>query len=194
MNKKDIIDFFDGCASSWDNNTIRDDEKINLILDYAGIKEGADVLDVACGTGVLFPDYLKRNVKRITGVDISTAMVGLAKAKFTDPRIILLAADIEKVTFTERFDRCVVYNAFPHFPDPAGLIGCLAGKLADGGRLTVAHGASRAAINNYHAGVASKVSLGLLQENELAALFAQYFSVDVVVSNDEVYIVSGVKR
>lgn len=193
MNKRDIADFFDERASSWDDNTVRDDGKINLILDYADIRAGSDVLDVACGTGVLFPDYLARNVKRVTGVDISTAMIGLAKAKFADPRVRLLAADIEEAAFAEPFDRCVVYNAFPHFPDPAGLVRCLAGKLADGGRLTVAHGGSHAAINGHHAGAASKVSLGLLHENELAALFARYFLVDVCISDDEIYVVSGVK-
>ena len=194
MNKKDVIDFFDGLASSWDDNLIHDDEKINLILDYADIKEGSDVLDVACGTGVLFPDYLSRNVERVTGVDISTAMVGHAKAKFADPRIMLLAADIEEVTFSKPFDRCMVYNAFPHFPDPAHLIHCLSEKLMAGGRLTVAHSRGRAAINNHHAGTASKVSIGLLPEDELAALFEQYFDVDVVVSDDSIYVVSGVKQ
>ena len=194
MNKKDVIDFFDGLASSWDDNTVHDDKKINLILDYADIKEGSDVLDVACGTGVLFPDYLARNVKRVTGVDISTSMIGYAKEKSADPRIILLAADIEEITFAKPFDRCMVYNAFPHFPDPARLIHCLSEKLMTGGRLTVAHSRSRAAINHHHAGEASKVSLGLLHEDELAALFKRYVDVDVVLSNDEIYVVSGVKR
>ena len=44
--------------------------KISTILDYAGIEAGP-FLDVACGTGVLFPYYLARDVKQITGVDIS---------------------------------------------------------------------------------------------------------------------------
>ena len=49
-----------------------------MILDNGGIKEDIHVLDVACGTGVLFPDYLKRKVASVTGVDISQKMAKIA--------------------------------------------------------------------------------------------------------------------
>ena len=58
MNKQDIISFFDRLAPQWDADMIRSDEIINLILDTADVTSSKDVLDVACGTGVLFPDYL----------------------------------------------------------------------------------------------------------------------------------------
>ena len=60
MDKKDVIEFFDGLAASWDAELVRSDEIIGIILDNGGIKEGVKVLDVACGTGVLIPDYLAR--------------------------------------------------------------------------------------------------------------------------------------
>ena len=55
MNKKEIAAFFDRMAPEWDANMIKSDEKINFILDAAGVKENSVVLDVACGTGVMFP-------------------------------------------------------------------------------------------------------------------------------------------
>ena len=60
MTKQEIIVFFDHMAPQWDEDMIRSDEIINRILDGAEVTEGKFVLDVACGTGVLFPDYLKR--------------------------------------------------------------------------------------------------------------------------------------
>ena len=60
MEKQDVISFFDQCASWWDEDMIRNEDIIATILDNSGIKEGLHILDVACGTGVLFPDYLKR--------------------------------------------------------------------------------------------------------------------------------------
>lgn len=57
MNKKEIAAFFDRMAPEWDANMIKSDEKINFILDAAGVKENSVVLDVACGTGVMFPYY-----------------------------------------------------------------------------------------------------------------------------------------
>ncbi len=193
MNKQAITCFFDELAPTWDAEMIRDDDRINKILDCAGVKEGVSVLDVACGTGVLFPDYLARNVKNITGVDISPAMIERARSKFADPRITLVAADIEEVGFCAPFDCCVVYNAFPHFPNPSRLIVCLAEKLARGGRLTIAHGMSRAAIDNHHSGSAAKVSVGLMCERALADILKNHFDVDVMISNDEMYVVSGAR-
>jgi hypothetical protein len=87
----------------------------------------------------------------------------------------------------------MVYNAFPHFPDPAELIQTLAGLIKPGGRLSVAHGMSRAALMDHHKR-ASKVSIDLLEEHELANLFAPYFEVDVRISNDRMYQVSGIRR
>ena len=58
MEKKDIIAFFDRCAPSWDADMIKSDRIIGKILDNAEVGPGLDVLDVACGTGVLFDYYL----------------------------------------------------------------------------------------------------------------------------------------
>ena len=40
-----------------------------------GYKKGRDILDVACGTGVLFPYYYEKGVASVTGIDISGEMV-----------------------------------------------------------------------------------------------------------------------
>ena len=53
---------------------IRSAAIIGKILDGAGVAAGKDVLDVACGTGVLFPDYLQRQVGSLTAIDISPEM------------------------------------------------------------------------------------------------------------------------
>lgn len=194
MDKKEMKVFFDRLASNWDEDCYHDEAKINKILDYAGITAGVSVLDVACGTGVLFPYYLQRNVKQIVGVDISTEMIAEAAKKFDDPRMKLISSDIESAVFDKKFDRCVIYSALPHFEDPAHLIRFLADNLLPGGRLTVAHSESRAIIDDRHLNHACSVSMGLLPEDELAKLFEPYFIVDVILSNDEMYIVSGVKK
>ena len=81
MNKKEIIAYFDRCAPQWDARMVTDDGKINGILDAAGVREHDVVLDVACGTGVLFPYYLNRNVAQVIGVDISPEMAKIAASK-----------------------------------------------------------------------------------------------------------------
>ena len=195
MNKRDIAEFFDRCAPSWDAELIKSDTIINTILDNAEVAAGQDVLDVACGTGVMFPYYLERGAASVTGIDISPEMAKIAAAKYEGSDVVrVLCGDVEEAVFDRKFDRVVVYNAFPHFPNPQRFIKTLAGLLKEGGRLTIAHGASRAVIDNHHKGPASKVSNGLMSADSLKSLFDPYFEVEILISNSRMYQVSGVKR
>ena len=189
MRKQDIIAFFDNLAPWWDEEQIRSDEIIGKILDGAEVASGKDVLDVACGTGVLFPDYLARNVKSLTAIDISPEMVRIAREKF--PGITILCGDVEEIDFGRKFDCIMVYNAFPHFPEPARLIERLSGLLKPGGTLTVAHGMSRAALDAHHSGSASRVSEPLLSEHALAAIFRRHLRLTVKISDDRMYQITG---
>jgi len=60
MKQQDVIEFFDQAAAGWDAQLRRNEPVIARILDNAGVRSGVRVLDVACGTGVLIPDYLQR--------------------------------------------------------------------------------------------------------------------------------------
>ena len=195
MNKRDVIEFFDRYAPNWDADQIPKDKIINRILDNAGVAEGQDILDVACGTGILFPFYLERKVASVTGIDISPEMAKLAAEKHREYECIrVVCGDVEETPFDRQFDSIMVYNAFPHFPEPEQLIATLASLTKEGGRLTIAHGASREQIDNHHSGAASKVSNGLMYADELKLLFEPYFDVDIVISTQEMYQVSGVRR
>ena len=191
---KEVIDFFDRHADSWDAEMVRNDAIIHTILDNAGVVEGKDILDVACGTGVLIPDYLERKVASVTGIDISPRMAEIAKTKFPQPEVTILCGDVETTDFGKQFDCIVVYNAFPHFPRPERLIERLAGLLRPGGVMTIAHGMSRARIDHHHSGAAHPISNGLMSEDDLAAVFAPYYDVDIKISDDRMYQVSGVRK
>ena len=194
MQKSDVIEFFDRCAPTWDADMIKNDTIIEKILDNAEVGPGMDVLDVACGTGVMFDYYLERKVASVTGIDISPEMAKIARAKYADNNLIqVICGDVEETSFDKKFDRIVVYNAFPHFPKPKRLIKTLAGLLKEGGRLTIAHGMSREAIDGHHKGTASKVSNGLMTASSLKKLFDPFFEVEIMISNSQMYQVSGVK-
>ena len=195
MNKQDVIAFFDQLAPSWDGDMIKNDEIIETILDNAEVDAGMDVLDVACGTGVMFEYYLKRGVASVTGIDISSEMAKIAEGKYAqEPRVQVICGDVEEVGFNKKFDRIVVYNAFPHFSKPKRLMKILTGLLKDDGRLTIAHGQSRETVDGHHQGSASKVSNGLMSADSLKKLFDPHFEVEVMISNRHMYQVSGVKR
>ena len=188
MLNKDIIDYFDRCAPSWDADVIRNEAVITAILDHAGIDCGMHVLDVGCGTGVLFPDYLKRNVGSVTGIDISPEMAKIAASKY--PEVHVICGDAEHTAFDRKFDAIMVYNALPYFPDPAALIEALARAVKPGGRLSVANSMGFTQFRKKH----GSVSVSLVPEKELANLFAPFFDVDVIISNDRMYQVAGTRR
>ena len=190
----EVIRFFDRLAPDWDAEMIRSDEIIGKILDGAGVTKGKDILDVACGTGVLIPDYLARKVASVTAIDISPKMAEIARGKFPQEQVRVLCGDVEETDFGQLFDCVVVYNAFPHFPDPERLIARLSALLKPGGTLTVAHGMSRAKIDAHHHGAASHVSNGLMEAEALAAIFAEHLRVTTQISDDRMYQVTGTKE
>lgn len=191
MNKKDVIEFFDKCAPYWDKNQVRNEDIISSIMTLANVREGIDVLDVACGTGVLFGDYIKRNVHSVTAIDVSPKMVEIARNKY--PQVEVICGDVEDMRFDKQFDLVMVYDAFPHFPNPSKLIEALASLVKEGGRLSVAHSMSREALREHHKH-AQKVSIDLVSAQELAQIFSPYFDVDVIISTDKTYHVSGVRK
>ena len=87
MDKDDVIAFFNRRALSWDARRVRDELVIRKILDNAEIWDGLDILDVACGTGVLISDYLARGVRHITGIDIAPEMIRIAQEKFPQKQV-----------------------------------------------------------------------------------------------------------
>lgn len=194
MKKEIVAAFFDQLAKEWDVRQPRDDKKLNFILDCAQVKEDSRILDVASGTGILIPYYKQRNVKKITAVDVSSEMIKIAQSKYADERTEFINADIEETVLGQKYDCCIVYNAFPHFSEPKRLIEHLADCLAENGVLTIAHGLSRERLNNHHAAKAAGVSKSLMSEYELAELFKPYFNVTIIISDEEKYVVSGQKK
>ena len=219
IDTNEVIQFFDRLAPSWDAEMIRNDNVIKTILDNAGVASGKDILDVACGTGVLIPDYLSRNVASVTAIDISPKMIEIAQSKFLyklrssdnsgkglenverpdtggnfkSTNLSIICGDVESYDFEKQFDSIVLYNAFPHFPDPDRLISVLSEKLKPNGILTIAHGMSREKINSHHKGSASHVSNGLMPVGILVGIFDKYLSVDRYISDDRMYQVCGRK-
>lgn len=195
MDKDAITKFFDECSSFWDERMITDDSKMNMIMDYAEIKANKTVLDIACGTGVMFDYYLSRGVSHITGVDISSKMIDICKEKFCDNCFIdVYCADADSLVIDNPYDCCVVFNAFPHFCNQEALIKNLYQAVKDNGTLTVAHDRGRKALDIHHEGEASLYSCGLMSEDDLANIFVNAgFSSVKKYATDDIYIVTGVK-
>lgn len=194
INNSKIIKFFDSLAPEWDNNMITDDEIINNILMSSAICSGKTVLDVACGTGVLIPYYLKYSPAQITGVDISQHMTEIASSKYLDCHVSFICSDIYDLPEDIKYDCIFLYNALPHFASFRALIEKLCRLSSTGGRIVIAHGMSREKINEHHSGSASMVSQVLPEASEIASLFPETFGITNIVDSSSYYLVSVINN
>lgn len=117
------------------------------IATYAGFAAGAGkdgVLELACGSGrLLLP--LAASGSRVTGVDLSAAMLNLAREKVRaaglEKRVRLIHDDMRTVRLDRRFDLVIVgLNSLMHLTDQAQQLETLrtaAAHLSPHGRLVV---------------------------------------------------------
>lgn len=183
--KKAVAAYFNTLAENWDTDNMLSPAQAAHIVELADIRAGSHVLDVACGTGTMFPYYLERGAESVTGVDISGGMIAQAKKKFDRPNVHLIQADIQACRFDEPFDRCIMVNALTQFADFPQLLRQLAGFVKPGGRLLVACSLSREQVN------AQEEGTFLPEPEELAAMMAPWFVMDV--KEEDPYSVSGVR-
>jgi SAM-dependent methyltransferase len=88
----------------------------DVLLDAAQLKLGADLLDIACGTGHLTQLALERGAN-VVGADFSAAM--LAEAKRLHPSICFEQADAEALPYADgRFDVVTINFGVHYFPFP----------------------------------------------------------------------------
>ncbi len=93
-------------------------EKIRAIIKTYKTSRGKDMLDVACGTGNHI-QYLKRYFN-ITGVDLDKYMLGIARRKFPD--IKLIRGDMRTFKLDKQFDVIVcLFSAIGHLKTHANL-------------------------------------------------------------------------
>lgn len=192
MDQQVIIDFFNKAAAYWDDIAHDNSEKISKILDFSDIREKSSVLDVACGTGVLIPFLLKRNVSHVTGIDISPEMINSAKTKFTQyNNVEFINASAEDIDFVQKFDRIIIFDAFPHFCHKEKVIKKMAEHLKPDGRLTIAHSMGRKQLDELHQKTAGQVSDKMVSGNDLSKILSPDFCVDIIVDNEDIFIVSA---
>lgn len=195
MSEKSMKEYFDSLASNWDDHHHNHDiKKLERIADIMDIKPGQKVIDIACGTGIMFPFILDKNPSELVGIDLSEQMLKMANEKFNDSRLRTVAVDI--LNFDETgFDRAILYNAYPHLEDKEGLSKKLYYLLAPGGRFVVAHSAGKDKINAVHErNGAHLYSSPLMSVEQELKHFNLLFKIDVNIDTDNFYAFSGVRQ
>ena len=108
-------------------------------LDFAGVDEGARVLDVGCGTGALLAALAARGAPgTMVGVDFSPVYIEHAKRSLRDPRVELEVGDACGLRFGDRSFDCVLSLLVLHFIPRAELAIAQMKRVARPGALVAA--------------------------------------------------------
>lgn len=116
-------------------------DDLDLYLNFAE-RCGSPVLEIGCGTGrVLLP--LARAGFRVTGIDISPAMLDIAERKLGAADLAgharLVRSDARSFQLPEQFAMAfIALNSFMHFSaldEQLSVLSCIAGHLTPGGLL-----------------------------------------------------------
>lgn len=113
--------FFENRLSGYDEHMLTEIEGAGEFYPYTASllprETGAEVLDLGCGTGLELEAYLSCNPHaRITGIDLSGAMLEKLAAKFPEGNLHLICGSYFDVELgTERFDAAVSVESLHHF-------------------------------------------------------------------------------
>lgn len=106
---------------------------VPALLAGAGVRAGAEALNLCCGHGIL-AEGLHRRGARVTGLDFSAAMLGMAAARV--PGACFVQGDAMALPFEDDgFDCITIGFGIPHVPDPPRVFAEAARVLREGGRL-----------------------------------------------------------
>lgn len=155
-------EFFDQLAAEWDLSfTAEDLERLTRVVNRLQIVAGFDILDLGCGTGILF-DMLRRKVGSrgsVTGVDFSLSMAERAHRNFPFDNVNVVDGDVAALPFRAGcFDMAIAFSSFPHFSDRLSALGETRRVLKPGGSLHVIHLMSSKEISEMHHRVGGAVA------------------------------------
>jgi ubiquinone/menaquinone biosynthesis C-methylase UbiE len=181
--------FFDRAASDWDLMfTAEDLDRLRHIIQRLEIKTGMNVLDLGCGTGILF-DLSRREVGTsgfITGVDFSLKMACQARRNFPFPNVGVIDADASCLPFAENaFDMAIAFSSFPHFADQRKALAELHRVLKPGATVHIIHLVSSAQLKEIHHRVGGAVEHDRLpSERELRAMLADAGFAEIEIDDE----------
>jgi ubiquinone/menaquinone biosynthesis C-methylase UbiE len=135
QNKTSEIAFFDshGASNGYDVFTQDTNERlVDIFIRLSGLPRGARIADLGCGSGV-FSNVLRQRGYDCTGVDLSPALIRIAKQKY--PGIEFLEGDVEHLPFADAsFDGVLLAGILHHFEERSAFLAEAKRILRPGGK------------------------------------------------------------
>lgn len=192
-------EYYDSFAEEWDKMfTAEDIEVLSFLIESFDIKKHDKIVDLGCGTGVLF-DLLRRRVGPeglVVGVDLSSVMVKKARKNFPFKNILAIDADAEMLPLKSGlFDVAVSFAAFAHFTCQELVMEEASRILKKGGKFHIIHLLSSKELDTYHLKAGGPVAEDHIPPLEkMKELFEKGNFVDVsIIDHPGLYLANGTK-
>ena len=128
----------------WAKNEVGPFAVTKKLLELSKIKNGDDVLDLACGTGLVTKKLIRKVGRngQVYAIDSSESAIKIAKKwTGTSKNLHFVRADAEKVQFKTKFDAITCQYALFFFPDEQKVLKNMKNVLKKNGKITLAvHG------------------------------------------------------
>ena len=118
--KREVMLHYDQTAGGYDAQYAEEQNaKMEAALSNIALKKTNTVLDVGCGTGLLFP-HIAHKIQRLIAIDISRTLLKQAKKRAQQhPNIALIQADADHTPFkNQAFHTVFAVTLLQNMPNP----------------------------------------------------------------------------
>ncbi len=118
--KREVMRNYDSLAALYDAQYAEEQNaKIKAALNHVDLEEDSLVLDVGCGTGLLF-EHVGGSIELLVGLDISLKILEKAKKRVKRfPNMTLIRADADFLPFSnDVFDEIFAITLLQNTPNP----------------------------------------------------------------------------
>ncbi|NTV51539.1 MAG: methyltransferase domain-containing protein [Candidatus Firestonebacteria bacterium] len=127
---------FDEVAGEYQQKALVQHRAAKKLLALAEVREGEDVLDVACGPGHITDALRSLTTGRVLGTDISEGMLNEARQQY--PRLEFRHIAAEDLDYAGEFDLVFCNSSLQWFEHPDRALAAMFRALRRGGRLALA--------------------------------------------------------
>ena len=137
--KRRVMQRYNATAQSYDEQYHEEQEaKYRKALEYLTITDGSVILDVGCGTGLLF-SHITPKAQTVVGIEISHGLLVRAKEKAERSRNVhLVQADADHIPFkNDVFSVVFAFTVLQNLPKPKVTLGELKRVTNSDGNLVI---------------------------------------------------------
>lgn len=156
-NYDDKITYFNNLSANWDEVVGNDQariQKLRNVFSMINIRRGDTVMDVGCGTGVLFTMIQEKigTQGTLIAVDTSEKMIEEAKKRYADfNNIQYIIGPLEEIQLPDKSINVILcFAVFPHIEDKLMALKKCHNFLTDDGSLYIFHLSDTKSLNEFH--------------------------------------------